>query len=384
MNYPDLITQLKTDINNWLKLDACKEISSKEIPSIFTCEADFQQRLCRHLLASGKYDIIIPEYKIPFELIKEIFDKNGYSVPSIIYPWSNDLRLDIVVKEKNSDKYAIIELKYATKEIYTNTLFGETFGKQFQLLKNHDASNIVMYNYWKDVRRIEMICRNFKNVVGGLTVLLTNSDVYLNKPASSTAAYSTFSTYNGHEIGELDSSTTLKWSKKVSIEKNHPEFLIEGFYKCVWNDSCFYNPEMTNGIFRFLINEIRGPKTKFWKPYNIIIDKTTTVGEFVDSFFDNFGLRLKVKSGNKNVSPEISLTNLGGKIGKLEFRSSITVGSLIKRIKDKLNIDVSIFTKDAWVKVFPDITISNAGQIPAGATKAKMERFRNYKRKGKN
>ena len=107
-------------------------------------ERDFQMQLAVCLRQSGHYDDVDVEYYIP----------NSAAVKAG-YEWSSELRLDIVVR--CGGVYAVVELKYPTRRVITDIKrFGRTLPK-VEIVKNHGAQDIVSYNIWKDVRRIEII-----------------------------------------------------------------------------------------------------------------------------------------------------------------------------------------------------------------------------------
>lgn len=106
-------------------------------------ERDFQMKLAVSLLAKGTYDDVEVEYYIPNSVAK-----------AAGYEWNSDLRLDLVVR-KGAD-YVPVELKYPTRRVMTDII---RFGKVLpgvEIVKNQGAQDIVMYNFWKDARRIRI------------------------------------------------------------------------------------------------------------------------------------------------------------------------------------------------------------------------------------
>lgn len=115
-----------------------------------------------------------------------------YYIPNSVakgagYEWSSDLRLDLVVRK--GAEYVPVELKYPTRRVMTDII---RFGKVLpgvEIVKNQGAQDIVMYNFWKDVRRVEIVRSLFpKAVKGGLSVMLTNDDYYLRDRAPALSA----------------------------------------------------------------------------------------------------------------------------------------------------------------------------------------------------
>ena len=183
-------------------------------------ERDFQMQLAVSLRQSGHYDDVDVEYYIPNRVAAEA----GYE-------WSSELRLDIVVSRDGV--YAVVELKYPTRRIVTDiTRFG-TVLPNVEIVKNHGAQDIVSYNFWKDVRRIEIIRRLFpKSVAGGVAVMLTNEPFYTRGPRPGSICDS-FSTAAGrrHVHGTLD------WSRCTGTSKGLPGFTLEGSYSVSWSET---------------------------------------------------------------------------------------------------------------------------------------------------
>lgn len=183
-------------------------------------ERDFQMQLALFLNQSGHYDDVEVEYYIQNAIAK----KAGYE-------WDSDLKLDIVTRL--ADKYAVIELKYPTRRVVSPI---QRFGKAIdncEIMKNQGAQDIVSYNFWKDVRRIEVVKRLFPDtVVGGLAVMLTNDPYYV-RGASPGSLCEQFSTADNRKKihGYLD------WTRQTGTAKGHPGFTLDGNYSILW-DTC--------------------------------------------------------------------------------------------------------------------------------------------------
>lgn len=373
-----LMADLKRDLDCFFSKEACENHCS---PTVFGSEADIQVRLVGYLKSLGNYNGVMVEYKLPKEIYETRLSNLGFIIPSPIYPWHNHIRIDIVV-EKDGE-FALIELKYATAFLQGQNLFGEKIN--YKYLTNHDASNLIMYNFWKDVRRIEMSSLVFKNIVGGFAILVTNNDTFINQPQP-TAAYKEFSTYNGRTVGEINSSVLLDWNQsnrkiKETIRKNYPEFIIDGLYTCDWKPTCLRSAKERNGNFDYLMIEVNKVPINLYGPHKFVVGQQTTVEALVDWFKKETNLVLKVYKGRRILDKSELLINHGGKKDYISFRMSRTVQSLENEFKEKLNLDVKIFTKDEWVHVLPGITLATASQIPAGATKKSMADLIGYKRK---
>ncbi len=182
---------------------------------LFFNERDFQMHLAVYLRSLGKYDDVDIEYYVP----QKELDR---------YLWENELRLDIVVS-KNGE-YVPIELKYKTKAVSRPmTRFGERLSEKIPVMKNQGAQDLGRYDFWKDVRRVEMVRNRFHNVKGGLAVFMTNDRVYLNetKPTSNNCRFS---------MSEGPHPKRKHWlDANKSTAKGRPDFDVEKEYAVKWN-----------------------------------------------------------------------------------------------------------------------------------------------------
>lgn len=376
----DLMSQVGKDLENFFK--------GNQNRGVYTCEADMQVSLAQFLRSSAHYDDVLVEYKIPQIIYQQRLRDEKLNIPSPIYPWENDMRVDIVIKGREK-KYVLIELKYITSELMGKELFGEVI-KDVPILKNHDATNLLCYNYWRDVRRIEMLKSIFPNIIGGFAVVLTNNPSLMTG-ARKDALYKKFSIENDREISNSKGPTLLDWEEingrkmKEEITQVYPEFILEGNYKCNWETSCLGDIEQEKGQFFYMILPIDIKKPSFYSTPNVFtVGQNTTAQELID-WFDKFNLNLRIYVNDKKTrlvkNPETILTQMGANKGPIRFRSSITVGELLKRFACELGIHVSIFTKDGNVKVLDNISLASAQKIPAGATRKSMESYISYRHK---
>lgn len=198
-------------------------------------ERDFQMQLAVALKASGRYDDVDVEYFIP----------NSAAI-SKGYEWNSDLRLDIVVKRDG--KYAVIELKYPTSRIVTDIKRFDTPLSGVEIVRNHGAQDIVSYNFWKDVRRIEIIKSLFPGaVIGGLAVMLTNDPYYTHgpRPGSICEAFSTAE-------GRCGIHGLLDWRRHTATSKGLPPFSLDGRYSVEWQ-----NTEISDNKFYYTLIEVK-------------------------------------------------------------------------------------------------------------------------------
>ena len=125
-------------------------------------ERDFQMHFATWLRNSANaYDDVDVEYYVP----KTELDN---------YIWDSELRLDIVVKK--GGEYCPVELKYKTKKVERQiSRFDEAMHDKVVVMKNQGAQDLGMYDFWKDVRRVELVRNRFERVKGGLAVFVTNA-----------------------------------------------------------------------------------------------------------------------------------------------------------------------------------------------------------------
>lgn len=175
-----LLNEVQKDVRSFIK---------KNDELLFN-ERDFQMHLAIWLKRSiQSYDDVDVEYYVPCHELNK--DK---------YIWENELRLDILVC-KNKE-YLPIELKYKTKSVQRKLCrFGENLSNDVEVIKNQGAKDISMYDFWKDVRRIELVRERFENVKNGLAVFLTNDTSYLFGPKNTSNNFA-FSMSNGLHAAE--------------------------------------------------------------------------------------------------------------------------------------------------------------------------------------
>lgn len=177
-------------------------------------ERDFQMHLATFLRQTGHYDDVDVEYYVPLSELKG-------------YIWNNELRMDILVYKE--EEFLPIELKYKTKSVRKNLLrFGERLAGKVEVMKNQGAQDLGMYDFWKDVRRIEIVRKRFKAIKSGLAVFVTNDPAYL-KAGRDTSNHILFSMAEGPHGKEKH------WLDKESkCCKTHPDFEVEREYSIHW------------------------------------------------------------------------------------------------------------------------------------------------------
>lgn len=224
-----LISEVKDDIkafiNSW--------------PDLLRNEIDFQIHLGSFLLTSpNQYERVFFEYRIPNSWVESD------------YVWDSNLRIDIVVY-KNGE-YLPIELKYPTALVRRSI---ECFDEKLTsadapldpILKHQGATDLVCYNFWKDVRRLEVLKKNLKKVKNGLAVLLTNDKKYLEHDGEDTCCKE----FRISKRAKTKGPGKLSWRGDVGVAKTRPAIDLENQYFLEWE------PTIIDGIeFNYLILEI--------------------------------------------------------------------------------------------------------------------------------
>lgn len=142
-------------------------------------------------------------------------------------PWGETPYFDIVLEhvEEGKSQYIGIELKYKLKEV--NLKAEETAFKRFgtlpsrqpetkankngiKLVSNQAAENEGRYDFWKDVKRLELLAQHFnESVIGGIAIFLTNQSSYYSKKDNTNYKYSAFN-FTYKERGK-----PLNWNHKA-------------------------------------------------------------------------------------------------------------------------------------------------------------------------
>ncbi len=213
--------QLIKDIEEFLKnLD--KEILS---------EIHLEVLLAMHLKQKGFYDEVYPEYT---------FHKNELGDEYIWGKPNDKISVDLVVLK--GDEYIPIELKYKTKRQELDlSLFGSD--KNIVLAKQGGQS-ISRYDFWKDVKRLEVIKRKFEAVEAGIVLFVTNYDGYKNEPEKG-SQYAPFSIHNNRNVTGKEKE--LDWSGtgvSAKTKDKFPAFQISNDYELKWIDLELKTPKL--------------------------------------------------------------------------------------------------------------------------------------------
>lgn len=152
--------------------------------------------------------IVHLEYRLP-KGWNDDFDK-AYA------PWGETPYFDIVLEyvKNNKSQYIGIELKYKLKEVKLKE--GDTEFKRFdkpgqkgiKLVSNQAAENEGRYDFWKDVKRLELLAEHFKDsVIGGIAIFLTNQGNYTNQQPGNK--------YSPFNLSEKQKDTLLYWDHQT-------------------------------------------------------------------------------------------------------------------------------------------------------------------------
>ena len=187
-------------------------------------ERDFQMHLATWLRNStNRYDDVDVEYYVPWQELKD-------------YIWESELRLDVVVKKDG--EYCPVELKYKTKKVEQQiSRFDEVMHDKVVVMKNQGAQDLGMYDFWKDVRRVELVRNRFERVKGGLAVFVTNDPLYTKKSRENSNNF----LFN---MDEGKHGTAKHWQNPESTcAKTHPDFEVEKEYGIKWHQRTIDNVE---------------------------------------------------------------------------------------------------------------------------------------------
>ncbi len=102
--------------------------------------------------------------------------------------WAMIPYFDVVLEDTITTEFIIIELKYKLREITfsaqnSNCLkrFGTVSANQkISLVSSQGTGNEARYDFWKDVKRLELLTKYFSNVKGGVSLFYTNERSYMN------------------------------------------------------------------------------------------------------------------------------------------------------------------------------------------------------------
>ena len=218
-------------LNDIVQQDVFAFLESNE--ELLFNERDFQMHLATWLRKSANdYDDVDVEYYVPKS-----------ELPN--YVWDSELRLDIVVKKDG--EYCPIELKYKTKKVERQiSRFDEMLDDKVVVMKNQGAQDLGMYDFWKDVRRIELVRNRFAKVKGGLAIFVTNDALYTKASRPESNNYLLNMNEGKHSVikhwqnensacAKMNSYKSFEVEKEYSINWHHRNVDNIPFHYCVVN-----------------------------------------------------------------------------------------------------------------------------------------------------
>lgn len=211
----NLLENVKNDIEKFLNYNQ----------EFFFNERDFQMHLAIYLkLSKNNYDDVDVEYHVPIDFKKD-FDKEYLTWDTKV------LSIDIMVRK--GEYFVPIELKYKLKGLKGSIeRLGEKSQKEINIVTNQAAQDLGRYDFWKDVKRVELLSEFYKKVIGGLVVFLTNDSSYKNKPNEKVKYYN-FRMDGADDIGNC----VMQWNGTCPVSSNsYGDFLLKGSYRLSWKD----------------------------------------------------------------------------------------------------------------------------------------------------
>lgn len=187
----------------------------------FFNERDFQMHLALFLIKTGNYKDVDVEYHIPREF-KADFNREYSS-------WdTKTISIDIMIRK--DQEFVPVELKYKLKGINsTISRLGESSSEIIPIVTNQAAQDLGRYDFWKDVRRIELLKKYFHAVSGGVAVFLTNDKSYMKEPKPNVKYYN-FRMDGVTPIG----GKMLEWNGNPPVSKGYNAFPLTNSYNLNW------------------------------------------------------------------------------------------------------------------------------------------------------
>lgn len=210
---------------------------------IYHNELELQMLLCQHLIK--KFNVQLECY-VP---------TNGDTFTAKAdYPWRTkdgklqEMYVDIVVND--GKEWVPIEVKYKTRGLVEDgLLFGQPT-KNLSILKNQGAQDLGMYGFWKDVRRVEMLCKTYPTVKNGIAIFVTNDPYYVESPKGEEA-----DKVNYYAFRMTEGRTALghmAWKNRNSkIAASYPAFKLDGQYTIHWEPVGAHSTPRDKANFRY-------------------------------------------------------------------------------------------------------------------------------------
>lgn len=210
---------------------------------IYHNELELQMLLCQHLMK--KFNVQL-ECHVP---------TNGDTFTAKAdYPWRTkdgklqEMYVDIVVND--GKEWVPIEVKYKTRGLVEDgLLFGQPT-KNLSILKNQGAQDLGMYGFWKDVHRVEMLCKTYPTVKNGIAIFVTNDPYYVESPKGKEADKVNYYAFRMTE--GRTASGHMAWKNRNSkIAASYPAFKLDGQYTIHWEPVGVHSTPRDKANFRY-------------------------------------------------------------------------------------------------------------------------------------
>lgn len=210
---------------------------------IYHNELELQMLLCQHLMK--KFNVQL-ECHVP---------TNGDTFTAKAdYPWRTkdgklqEMYVDIVVND--GKEWVPIEVKYKTRGLVEDgLLFGQPT-KNLSILKNQGAQDLGMYGFWKDVHRVEMLCKTYPTVKNGIAIFVTNDPYYVESPKGKEADKVNYYAFRMTE--GRTASGHMAWKNRNSkIAASYPAFKLDGQYTIHWEPVGAHSTPRDKANFRY-------------------------------------------------------------------------------------------------------------------------------------
>lgn len=210
---------------------------------IYHNELELQMLLCQHLMK--KFNVQL-ECHVP---------TNGDTFTAKAdYPWRTkdgklqEMYVDIVVND--GKEWVPIEVKYKTRGLVEDgLLFGQPT-KNLSILKNQGAQDLGMYGFWKDVRRVEMLCKTYPTVKNGIAIFVTNDPYYVESPKGKEADKVNYYAFRMTE-GRTALGRMAWMNENCKISASYPAFKLDGQYTIHWEPVGAHSTPRDKANFRY-------------------------------------------------------------------------------------------------------------------------------------
>lgn len=210
---------------------------------IYHNELELQMLLCQHLMK--KFNVQL-ECHVP---------TNGDTFTAKAdYPWRTkdgklqEMYVDIVVND--GKEWVPIEVKYKTRGLVEDgLLFGQPT-KNLSILKNQGAQDLGMYGFWKDVRRVEMLCKTYPTVKNGIAIFVTNDPYYVESPKGKEADKANYYAFRMTE-GRTALGRMAWMNENCKIAASYPAFKLDGQYTIHWEPVGAHSTPRDKANFRY-------------------------------------------------------------------------------------------------------------------------------------